>query len=158
MTTPIPPHDAPHNLGPARTRAADQARTGDQARPRPRGIPRSVVTEHDEQLCRTRDVLGRVGDKWSMSVVYELGKGSRRFTEIKRAMPGVSQRMLTATLRGLERDGLLTRTVYPVVPPRVDYELTPLGQTLLEAAWPLMTWVVEHTDEVETARLEYDAQ
>ncbi|SQD98014.1 Transcriptional regulator, HxlR family [Parafrankia sp. Ea1.12] len=80
-----------------------------------------------EADCRVRTIMDRVGDKWSVAVVTELTAGPRRFSELKRALPGINQRMLTSTLRVLERDGLVTRTVYPQVPPRVDYELTGLG-------------------------------
>ncbi len=88
-------------------------------------------TAHGSCLA-VRDVLSRVGDKWSVLVVTLLCGGPRRFNELRRTIEGISQRMLTLTLRGLERDGLVTRTVYPTVPPRVDYELTTMGRTLLE--------------------------
>ncbi|WP_235486262.1 helix-turn-helix domain-containing protein, partial [Frankia sp. AvcI1] len=84
----------------------------------------TVLAIRDDATCRVREILDRVGDKWTLAVVSELGRGSHRFTELRRAVPGISQRMLTSTLRGLERDGLVRRTVHPVVPPRVDYELT----------------------------------
>jgi DNA-binding HxlR family transcriptional regulator len=89
--------------------------------------------------CRVRGILERVGDKWSLFVISCLGDGPRRFTALKRSVDGISQRMLTVTLRGLERDGIVSRTMYPVMPPRVDYELTPLGRTLLDAVGALMT-------------------
>ena len=108
--------------------------------------------------CQLREVLDRVGDKWSVLVIYLLGDGTRRFTELLRSIDGISQRMLTVTVRGLERDGLVTRTVYPVVPPRVDYKLTMLGRTLLEATQPLMEWSMAHTDDVGAARAAYDAR
>jgi DNA-binding HxlR family transcriptional regulator len=119
---------------------------------------REVLAARDEETCRVRDILDRVGDKWSLTVISELGGDVRRFSELKRRIPGISQRMLTATLRALERDGLVARTVYPVVPPRVDYELTALGRTLLESAWMLMNWVLEHVDDIGKARAEYDAR
>lgn len=115
-----------------------------------------VLSARDSDTCRIREILDRVGDKWSLTVISELGRGSQRFTELKNAIPGISQRMLTATLRGLERDGLVGRTVHPVVPPRVDYELTPLGLTLLETAWAVMTWALDHMDDVDKARFAYD--
>src|ERR1035438_9538999 len=86
---------------------------------------------HDPAMCRAREILDLVADKWSLYVVSYLGHGSRRFTELKHGIDGISQRMLTVTLRGLERDGILTRTVYDVMPPHVTYELTPVGLSLL---------------------------
>jgi DNA-binding HxlR family transcriptional regulator len=111
--------------------------------------------DHDAAACHARQILDRVGDKWSLTVIHQLG-ATRRFTELRRAIPGISQRMLTVTLRGLERDGLVSRTVHPVVPPRVDYELTPLGQTLLGTVCTLMSWAVEHGEEIDQAREAYD--
>jgi DNA-binding HxlR family transcriptional regulator len=108
--------------------------------------------------CRASEVLGRVGDKWSLQVIFSLGGGAKRFTDLKRGIAGISQRMLTVTLRGLERDGIVTRTIYPVIPPRVDYELTPMGRTLLDAAGTLVCWAHAHLDEIEAARLAYDAR
>jgi DNA-binding HxlR family transcriptional regulator len=114
-----------------------------------------VVAE--TQTCEIRDLLDRLADKWSLLVVELLGYGRRRFTELRREIDGISQRMLTLTLRQLERDGLVLRTVHPVVPPRVDYELTPLGVSLLDAVAPLVTWTRDHRDEIATARVDYDA-
>ena len=94
--------------------------------------------------CRTREVLDIVADKWSLLVVRNLKAGPRRFTELKRSIDGISQRMLTLTLRNLERDGILTRTVHNVMPPNVSYQLTPMGTTLLEATAPLLRWSIEH--------------
>jgi DNA-binding HxlR family transcriptional regulator len=108
--------------------------------------------------CRVREILERVGDKWSLFVISCLGDGPKRFTALKRSVDGISQRMLTVTLRGLERDGIVSRTMYPVMPPRVDYELTPLGRTLLDAVGALMTWADAHLDEVDAARAAYDAR
>jgi DNA-binding HxlR family transcriptional regulator len=108
--------------------------------------------------CRIREILGRIGDKWSLFVIFRLGDGPQRFTTLKRAVDGISQRMLTVTLRGLERDGIVSRTMYPVMPPRVDYALTPLGHTLLDAVGALMAWVDEHLPEVDAARDAYDAR
>jgi DNA-binding HxlR family transcriptional regulator len=105
-----------------------------------------------------RDVLNRVGDKWSVLVVTLLCGGPRRFNELRRTIEGISQRMLTLTLRGLERDGLVTRTIYPTVPPRVDYELTPLGRTLLEPVQALAGWAGKHREEIQKARLRFDAR
>ena len=99
-----------------------------------------------------------MGDKWSLQVIFCLGEGTRRFTDLKRGIDGISQRMLTVTLRGLERDGIVTRTMYPVMPPRVDYALTPMGYTLLDAVGPLICWAHAHLDEIEAARAAYDAR
>jgi DNA-binding HxlR family transcriptional regulator len=106
--------------------------------------------------CPVRDVLDRIGDKWSVLVISLLGDGPMRFMELKRSIGLVSQRMLTRTLRGLERDGLITRTVHPVVPPRVDYELTALGRGLQGVLTELTTWSFAHASDVASARREYD--
>lgn len=112
---------------------------------------------HTPEACpAVRDVLNRVGDKWSVFVVSLLGDGPRRFSELRRTIEGISQRMLTRTLRGLERDGLVTRTVYPTIPPRVDYELTPLGKTLLEPIQALAAWAQKHRVVIRDARDHYD--
>lgn len=104
-----------------------------------------------------RDLLDRLADKWSLLVVELLGDGTRRFSDLRRQIDGISQRMLTLTLRHLERDGLVTRTVYPVVPPRVEYRLTPLGSGLLEAVAPLVAWTRAHRDDIGAAQAAYDA-
>ena len=106
--------------------------------------------------CEIRELLDRLADKWSLLVVELLGDGTHRFTELKRRIDGISQRMLTLTLRQLERDGLVTRTVHATVPPRVDYELTSLGSTLLDAVAPLVTWARGHRTEIAAARRRYD--
>jgi DNA-binding HxlR family transcriptional regulator len=108
--------------------------------------------------CRVRTILERVGDKWAIFVVDRLGEGPRRFSELHRGIDGITGRMLTVTLRGLERDGIITRTVHAAVPPRVDYELTPLGRTLLDTIGRLVDWANEHNGEVERARTDYDAR
>lgn len=110
------------------------------------------------QTCEIRDLLDRLADKWSMLVVELLGQDTQRFTGLRRQIDGISQRMLTLTLRRLERDGLVRRTVHPVVPPRVDYDLTPLGATLLDAIEPLVAWTREHRDTIAAARIDYDAR
>jgi DNA-binding HxlR family transcriptional regulator len=107
--------------------------------------------------CEVRQILDRVADKWSLLVIALLERRRLRFTELRREIDGVSQRMLTVTLRQLERDGLVRRTVYPVVPPRVDYELTPLGSTLHETIQALVTWTEAHQNEIAAARAAYDA-
>jgi len=104
------------------------------------------------------DVLARVGDKWSMQVVMKLGEEPRRFNELRRAVAGISQRMLTRTLRNLERDGLVNRKVTPTVPPRVDYSLTPLGHSLWQPVAQLSRWVLDNRFEIESARVHYDSR
>jgi DNA-binding HxlR family transcriptional regulator len=107
--------------------------------------------------CRgVASVLARVGDKWSVFVIMMLGDGPKRFNELKRMINGISQRMLTLTLRGLERDGLVTRTIYPTIPPRVDYELTDLGHGLARPVQALGMWAKEHQSQIETARSRFD--
>jgi DNA-binding HxlR family transcriptional regulator len=107
--------------------------------------------------CRpVTDILSRIGDKWSVMIVMLLGPGPKRFNEIKRAINGISQRMLTLTLRGLERDGLVTRTVTPTIPPRVDYELTGLGQSLRCPIDALGEWAFANRDEIDAARVRFD--
>jgi DNA-binding HxlR family transcriptional regulator len=104
-------------------------------------------------------MLVRVGDKWSVYVIHVLGHaGTLRFNEIRSAVDGISQRMLTVTLRGMERDGLVRRAVYPEVPPRVEYALTPLGKTLRQLVRGLVAWSEAHLVEVDGARAEYDAR
>ena len=104
------------------------------------------------------DILARAGDKWSVLVVILLGNGTKRFNEMRRLINGISQRMLTLTLRGLERDGLVTRTVFPTVPPRVDYALTDLGRSLLGPISALGAWAFGHRAQIDAARLAYDMQ
>jgi len=108
--------------------------------------------------CRAREVLQRVGDKWSVLVIDLLGQGTMRFTELHRAIDGITARMLTVTLRGLERDGIVTRTIHPVIPPRVEYALTPMGRTLLDTIGQLVSWTDSHLPEIEAARAAYDAR
>ncbi len=104
-----------------------------------------------------RDILERVSDKWTMFVIGILAEGPQRFGALQACVPGISHRMLTRTLRALERDGMVTRTVYAQVPPRVDYELTPLGATLIEPVLAFVGWVERHQDEVEANRAAFDA-
>jgi DNA-binding HxlR family transcriptional regulator len=111
--------------------------------------------EHTD--CRkVSQILARVGDKWSVLVIMHLESGPRRFNEIKRAIGGISQRMLTLTLRGLERDGLVTRTIFPTIPPRVEYELTDLGRSLCKPVIGLGTWAQTHLAEIDAARSSFD--
>ena len=106
--------------------------------------------------CPSRQVLDRIGDKWTVLVVIALTDGPRRYTELAKRIERVSQKMLTQTLRGLERDGMLSRTVHASVPPRVDYELTALGRSLLEPIAALEHWAVVHMDDIVQARRAHD--
>ena len=109
--------------------------------------------------CRAvSDVLARIGDKWSVLIVSRLGARSMRFNEIRRDIGNISQRMLTLTLRGLERDGLVLRTVFATIPPRVDYALTPLGRSLLVPVRALGEWAIRHHTEIADARTVFDSQ
>ena len=110
------------------------------------------------QCQAVSSILSRVGDKWTVLIVMMLADGPRRFNELKRMIGGVSQRMLTLTLRGLERDGMVTRTIFPTIPPRVDYELTELGQSLRSPIEALGNWAFTHIPVVEKARAEFDAR
>lgn len=108
--------------------------------------------------CRlVSEVLSRIGDKWSVLVVMTLGDHPRRFNELKRAIGSISQRMLTLTLRGLERDGLVSRVVTASIPPRVDYELTPLGRSLRGPVDALGRWAIEHEADVRASRSAFDS-
>ncbi|MEW6639980.1 MAG: helix-turn-helix domain-containing protein [Pseudomonadota bacterium] len=114
---------------------------------------------HRVEDCRAvGTVLARVGDKWSVLVIMLLQDGPRRFNELKRTIGGISQRMLTLTLRGLERDGLVTRTMYPTIPPRVDYALTDLGRSLAEPVKALGEWAYGNMTDIEQARQSFDAR
>lgn len=111
---------------------------------------------NSEGAREVKRVLSRVGDKWSLLVITLLGHRAMRFNEIRREVDEISQRMLTLTLRNLERDGLVLRTVYPTVPPKVEYELTELGSTLLETIQTLVNWTISHLDDIARAREAYD--
>ena len=114
---------------------------------------------HVPEDCRAvSDVLDRVGDKWSVLVVVMLGDGPTRFNELRRSIASISQRMLTLTVRGLERDGLVTRTVFPTIPPRVEYQLTKLGRSLLEPVGALGDWARVNHAKIMEARLKFDAR
>ena len=117
---------------------------------------RAPTRVEQTQTCEIRDLLDRLADKWSLLVVELLGEGTRRFTELRREIDGVSQRMLTLTLRNLERDGLVIRTVYPEIPPRVEYQLTELGRTLTNPLDELWNWAAQHMHSVNEARTNYD--
>jgi DNA-binding HxlR family transcriptional regulator len=130
-------------------------------RPEHTGVPAAAPPHPspDHSDCRAvASVLARVGDKWSVFVIMNLIDGPRRFNELKRIINGISQRMLTLTLRGLERDGLVTRTIYPTIPPRVDYELTDLGRGLAEPVKALGQWAFSHLPEIEGARTQFDGR
>ncbi|WP_028002869.1 MULTISPECIES: winged helix-turn-helix transcriptional regulator [Sinorhizobium] len=108
--------------------------------------------------CRVvREILDRIADKWSLYIFVALRDGPVRFNELRRQIDGISQRMLTITLRQLERDGLISRTLFPTIPPRVDYELTAVGRTLLAPVMALVTWADSNRDVIEKARQRYDA-
>lgn len=133
--------------------------TGVTAPPAPAApaAPAAPVVSCDDD-CGIRDVLDRLGDKWSVLVVVQLASGTHRFKELQRAVAGISQRMLTLTVRRLERDGLITRTVYPTVPPQVEYELTGLGHSLTRLVKALADWSLVHRPEIEASRAEWDAK
>lgn len=114
------------------------------------------TTISTESCPAVREVLNRIGDKWSVLIVALLGDGTRRFGELRRSVDGISQRMLTLTLRGLERDGLVTRTIFPTIPPRVEYRLTPLGKTLLEPVLGLAAWAEANRSRIQDARDRFD--
>ncbi|MGJ4885859.1 winged helix-turn-helix transcriptional regulator [Bradyrhizobium sp. HKCCYLRH3059] len=118
-----------------------------------------LPTQPNHHDCRgVASILARVGDKWSVFVIMMLQDGPKRFNELKRLVGGISQRMLTLTLRGLERDGLVTRTVFPTIPPRVDYELTDLGRGLSQPVQALGQWAMQHQELIEQARSRFDAR
>ncbi len=118
--------------------------------------PTNTKLHRPEACPAVREVLNRVGDKWSVQIIALLGDGTMRFSELKREIEGISQRMLTLTLRNLERDGLVTRTVFPEVPPRVEYDLTKLGKTLLEPIQGLAEWAAEYRTSIHAAREDFD--
>src|SRR5882724_9947351 len=129
---------------------------GKRVQERTAGLPSTLHVPED---CRAvSEVLDRIGDKWSVLVVAMLGEGPKRFNELRRAIASISQRMLTLTLRGLERDGLVTRTVFPTIPPRVDYELTALGRALWKPVEALGKWASDHQAEIESARTRFDGR
>ena len=115
--------------------------------------------EYTPANCHAREMLVRIGDKWSVYIIHVLGAaGTLRFNELRTQVAGISQRMLTVTLRGMERDGLVVRKVYPEVPPRAEYSLTRLGKTLRELVRGLVKWSEAHLEEVDAARAAYDAR
>ncbi len=112
---------------------------------------------HTEESCSVREILDLVGDKWSLLVMATIGSETRRFMDLRRSIEGISQRMLTLTLRRLERDGLITRTIYPEIPPRVEYQVTRLGATLQETIFGIVNWATENRAEIAAARARYDS-
>jgi DNA-binding HxlR family transcriptional regulator len=127
------------------------------ARASSRAAKYDALPSEAPEACRAVGaVLSLVGDKWSVMIIAILGNGPMRFTEIKRAIGGISQRMLTLTLRGLERDGLVTRKQFETIPPRVDYELTALGSSLRQIVEPLNAWARAHMHDMKRARESYD--
>jgi len=129
--------------------------TGKKAQEGTNRIPGNLHVPED---CRAvSEVLARVGDKWTILVVGELGEGARRFNEIRKALGSISQRMLTLTLRGLERDGMVTRTVFPTIPPKVEYELTALGRSLLGPVSGIGLWARQNRTAIQQARKRFDA-
>ncbi|WP_441236654.1 winged helix-turn-helix transcriptional regulator [Bradyrhizobium sp. 930_D9_N1_4] len=132
---------------------------GTSLKPAHTDLPAPLVPSPDHADCRgVASVLSRVGDKWSVFVIMNLSDGPKRFNELKRTINGISQRMLTLTLRGLERDGLVTRTIFPTIPPRVDYELTDLGRGLQEPVKALGQWAFDHQPQIAAARTRFDAK
>jgi DNA-binding HxlR family transcriptional regulator len=129
-----------------------------QAQPQPaRSEYEGACESSDGDGRAVREVLDRIGDKWSLLVIVTLNEGLLRFTELRRHIPGISQRMLTLTLRQLERDGLVARTVHAEVPPRVEYELTDVGRTLIEPSMALAGWAIENYPRITAARDRFDA-
>src|SRR5262252_2379547 len=122
----------------------------------PQALP-SAIDSPEVAECGFRDVLDRIGDKWTLLVCIELTQGVRRFRELQRAVPGISQRMLTLTVRRLERDGMVQRRVFATVPPRVEYSLTPLGRSISGPICVLAAWAEEHRAEIAAARRRWDA-
>jgi DNA-binding HxlR family transcriptional regulator len=125
----------------------------------------ALATEVFTECCEDEDpgriirqVLERVGDKWSVLTIGTLRNGPLRFSELRRGVTGISQRMLTRTVRALERDGLVTRTVYPEIPPRVEYELTDLGKTLIPPVLSLAEWAMRNAEEIDQRRSRFDAR
>lgn len=111
----------------------------------------------DDTDCPVRSILDRIGDKWAVSVVEHLAQGTTRFSVLKREIDGISQRMLTETLRKLERDGMVERTMYPTIPPKVEYALTDMGRTLVPAIEALIGWALSNRTAIQASRMQYDA-
>jgi DNA-binding HxlR family transcriptional regulator len=119
-------------------------------------VRKDTKQEQIAKECEWREVIGLIGDKWSVFILHVIGSSRLRYSEVQRRVPGISQKVLTASLRQLERDGIVKRTVYPVVPPRVEYELTKLGFSVFDAVEALRMWSVSHLEEVKKSRADYD--
>jgi DNA-binding HxlR family transcriptional regulator len=119
-------------------------------------MDQAILNRHLAQACPVRDVLDRIGDKWSVLLLAELKGGPARFGVLRRRVPDISQRMLTETLRHLQRDGYISRTVFPTAPPGVEYSLTAMGRSLLQPLDHLVAWTAENHDNVRQARLSFD--
>jgi DNA-binding HxlR family transcriptional regulator len=126
------------------------------ARPVPRLVEVGQAAEGEANCKALGQILERIGDKWTIMIVGALSRGPMRFNALQRAIPGLSHKMLTVTLRGLERDGLVKRTAYPTIPPRVDYELTPQGLSLHEPLLTLASWARSQRDYIEASRKGFD--
>jgi DNA-binding HxlR family transcriptional regulator len=122
------------------------------------GVSEQVIGPTEDQACTVRQVLDRVGGKWSIGILVAVAKGPVRFTELERSVEGISRRMLTLTLRQLERDGLLVRTVYPTVPPKVEYQATEIALELYDSLVTLTTWAERHRAKIAAAREAYDRE
>ncbi|MEV6449263.1 helix-turn-helix domain-containing protein [Amycolatopsis sp. NPDC051716] len=124
------------------------------------GVPVQVTEIDPEKLdvCTVLEVINRISGKWAIGILLEAIRGPVRFTELERSVAGISRRMLTLTLRNLERDGLLDRTIYPTVPPRVEYEATAMAKELYQSLSGLLGWAEQHRDDIAAARVVYDAQ
>jgi DNA-binding HxlR family transcriptional regulator len=134
----------------------ESAQEGTLLEPRHTDVTAPVKVHLPMRCQAVNSILSRVGDKWTVLIVMMLADGPRRFNDLKRSIGGVSQRMLTLTLRGLERDGLVTRTVFATIPPRVDYELTGLGHSLRGPIEALGNWAFTHIQSIEAARTQFD--
>ncbi|WP_257014445.1 helix-turn-helix domain-containing protein [Rhodococcus sp. ACPA1] len=129
--------------------------------PLPESSSKQAVPAHwnDEgRMALVRGILARIGDKWSVTIICSLGQRPRRFNELRRDVAGITQRQLTSTLRALERDGIVSRTVLPSTPPAVEYALTDVGQDLERVVYTLAAWADDHADTIRTARVQYDSQ
>ncbi|MFI5615345.1 winged helix-turn-helix transcriptional regulator [Amycolatopsis sp. NPDC051903] len=118
----------------------------------------STIDPAKLDMCTVLEVLNRISGKWAIGILLEASRGPVRFTELERSVAGISRRMLTLTLRNLERDGLLERTIYPTVPPRVEYQATPMARELYDTLSGLVGWAERHREEIAVAREVYDTK